>query len=105
MWSTDKSLTVLVHYLLSFCHGAVAQFLDSVLSPGSGTVTLHDLESWEFRAIDRHVLGETLLWWFWRFVSLQTLVFSGSQFPASRTSCQSSLRLLDGRSHDYSLES
>ena len=53
MWSTDKS--PIVHYLLSFYYGAVAQFFDSVLSPGSSTVTLHDLESWEFRAVDTHV--------------------------------------------------
>ena len=62
MWSTDKSL--IVHYLLSFYYGAVAQFFGSVLSPGSSTVTLHDLESWEFRAVDTHVLSRTLLWWF-----------------------------------------
>lgn len=61
-WSTDKSL--IVHYLLSFYYGAVAQFFDSVLSPASGAVTLHVLESWEFRAVDTHVLGRTLLWWF-----------------------------------------
>jgi hypothetical protein len=53
-WSTDKSL--IVHYLLSFYYGAVAQLFDSVLSPASGAVTLHVLESWEFRAVDTHVL-------------------------------------------------
>ena len=93
MWSTDKSL--IVHDLLSFYYGALAQFLMVYYQLG---LVQSLYVTWNGGSLGgdryRHVLGRTLLWWFSLKLMSGILVDTGHfglTISGPHTSCRFSL--------------